>query len=203
MKKRSITTGILVAVVLVAVLATGLVSRLTDGFTVLNPKDVFTPKLNDENAFFGQIEDREIFDNYEIDAVAKDGVITMSGEVLALDSTGLTYSDPINIATLKLKKGTYTFTCFDDPSVKSYFAVGQYTVAGATHTWFADYENIPGIDFGAMFGTTHERTLTLDEDTTITFKIMIAEGAKLDKVKVMPVIVEGDEVGNFYLGLLD
>ncbi len=191
--------AIVVVAVIVSVLLCGFLVRITDGFQVLDPKEVFAAKLNEENLFFEKVEDGEIFDNYQIDAVVKDGVITLNGKIAALDNTQLTFSDSIEFVTMKLEKGTYTFTCFDDPTVKSYFAVGEYVSGGAVHTWLADFEKVPAIDFGTEFGTVHERTLTLEEDTTITFKIMVAEGAELNKVKGMPVIVSGEDEGNFYL----
>ncbi len=194
--------AIVIAAVVVSVLLCGFLVRITDGFQVLDPKEVFAAKLNEENLFFEKVEDGEIFDNYQIDAVVKDGVITLNGKIVAEDNTRLTFSDPIEFVTMKLEKGTYTFTCFDDPTVKSYFAVGEYIADGELHTWLADFEKVPGIDLSAELGNVHERTLTLEEDTTITFKIMIAEGAELEKIKGMPVIVSGDEVGDFYLSFL-
>ncbi len=202
MRKIKLSWIGIVAIVLAAVAVCGLTFKLTNGFETFNPSEVFAAKPNTENLFYDKIEDREIYDNYQIDTVAKDGVITLNGKIAAVDATGLTFSDPIEVVTLTLKKGTYTFSCFENPTVKSYFAVGQYKVAGATHTWLADFEKVPGIDLGTDFGTVHERTLTLDADTEITFKIMIAEGAELDDVEAQFCIVEGEEEGKFYLDFL-
>lgn len=198
MKKTTKTTLVIAALaVVVAVLLCGFITRVTDNWTNFDPV-----KVNQDNLFYDQIDDGEIYDNYQIDAVAEGGIITLNGSIAAVDNTALTFSDPIEMVTLTLEPGTYTFSCFDKAAVKSYFAVGQYTIAGQTFSWLADFGKVPGIDLGAEFGTVLENTITLEETVEVTFKIMIAEGTELDDVQAKPVIVEGEEEGSFYQATL-
>ena len=194
MKKstRNVILAVIIAV-LVAVPLGGLVSVATDNWTNFDPV-----KVNQDNLFYDKIDDGEIYDNYQIDAVAKDGIITLDGAIAAVDTSALTFSDPIEIVTLTLEPGTYTFSCFDTPSVKSYFAVGEYTIAGVKYSWLADYAKVPAIELGGEFGKLVERTITLEETVEVTFKIMIAEGTELHDVEAKPVIVQGEEEGSFY-----
>lgn len=194
MKKstRNVILAVIIAV-LVAVPLGGLVSVVTDNWTNFDPV-----KVNQDNLFYDEIDDGEIYDNYQIDAVAEGGIITLNGSIAAVDNTSLTFSDPIEIVTLTLEPGTYTFSCFDKAAVKSYFAVGQYTIAGQTFSWLADFGKVPAIELGDEFGIVLENTITLEETVEVTFKIMIAEGTELDDVQAKPVIVEGEEEGSFY-----
>ena len=142
MKKTTKTTLAIAALaVVVAVLLCGFITRTTDNWTNFDPI-----KVNQDNLFYEQIEDGEIYDNYQIDAVAEGGIITLDGKIAAVDTSVLTFSDPIAFATLTLEPGTYTFSCFEDSSIKSYFAVGQYTLYGEDYTWLADFGKVPAIE---------------------------------------------------------
>ena len=194
MKKTTKTTLAIAALaVVVAVLLCGFITRTTDNWTNFDPI-----KVNQDNLFYEQIEDGEIYDNYQIDAVAEGGIITLDGKIAAVDTSVLTFSDPIAFATLTLEPGTYTFSCFEDSSIKSYFAVGQYTLYGEDYTWLADFGKVPAIELGDEFGTVLENTITLKETVEITFKVMIAEGTNLNDVEAKPGIVAGEEEGSFY-----
>ena len=192
-KKRWVRNVLLI---LAAVAACAFTFKLTDGFENWNPQDIATLDLNEDNLFFDQIEDGDIFDNLQVEAKAENGAITLNGEIADSSATTIDLSDSIDLGTITLQPGTYTFTCFKNPAYKSHYAVGTYTIAGTTYTWYADFENAPNNAAGAanLLG----RTITLDETVTVNFEIRLVEGAKLNNVKAMPVIVEGEEAGNFY-----
>ena len=185
-----------VGLVLAAVALCACFFKLTDGFENWNPKDIATLDLNEDNLFFEKIEDGEIYDNLQVEAKAENGVITLDGEIADSSATTIDLSDSIDLGTITLQPGTYTFTCLKNPAYKSHYAVGTYTISGVTYTWYADFENAPNNAAGAanMLG----RTITLDESVTVNFEIRLVEGAKLNNVKAMPVIVEGEEPGDFY-----
>ena len=192
-KKRWVRNVLLV---MAAVAACACVFKLTDGFENWDPKDVATLDLNEDNLFFEVIEDGEIFDNLQVEAKAENGAIILKGEIADANPSTVDLSDSIDLGSITLQPGTYTFTCFKNPAYKSHYAVGTYTIAGTTYTWYADFEKAPNNAGGAanLLG----RTITLEESVTVNFEIRLVEGAKLNNVKAMPVIVEGEEPGNFY-----
>lgn len=187
--------------VALGVLASALAFSITDGYDNVDLKDNLTRQLNEENYFFEQIEDGEIYDNINIDAVAKNGVITLNGEIADTDPSVITLSDSIALATIKLPAGEYTFTCFDNPAYKSHYAVGRYTLDGKTYTWYADFEKAPNnvSDSALLQG----KTIELPEETEVTFEIRLVEGAELKNEKAIPVLVEGGEDGSYYKGLFN
>lgn len=182
----------IVAIVIVTILLCGLTIRLTDGFTDFS----FQADLNEENLFFEKIEDGRIYGNDDIDAIAKNGEITLNGSITTTGTGTVVLSAPIELCTLTLEKGTYTFTCFDDPNRQEYYAVGTYD----GNTWYADWEEAPYNPNGdtSLLG----RTVTITEETEVTFYIYLCEGAELDNVKARPVLVPGTEPGELTVGLL-
>ena len=180
------------AILVVALILFGLATRLTEGFTDFS----FQANLNEENLFFEKIEDGRIYGNAEVDAIAENGVITLDGSITTTGTGTAVLSDPIELCTLTLEKGTYTFTCFDDPNRQEYYAVGTYD----GNTWYADWEEAPYNPDGdtSLLG----RTVTITEETEVTFYIFLCEGAELDNVKARPVLVPGTEPGELTVGLL-
>ena len=203
MKKMKFSWGAIICIILAAVFLSGLMMRLTDGFTNFNPQDMFSRSQNEENLFFEKIEDGDLEFIVDVDATVKNGVITLNGGVPS-DVTGvLTIADdPIKFADLTLGAGEYTFTAFDEPSGKEYFAVGVYTADGVTYAWLADVAKTSQhyIDALSSLGyvNVHGNTVTFDEETQVEFFIMVVEGSELKNVKAYPVVVEGAENGNFY-----
>ena len=192
MKKIKLNWLTVVGIVLAAVMLCAVGVRLTDGFTDFS----FQADLNEDNLFFEKIEDGRIYGNEEIDAVAKNGAITLNGSI-ADTGNGAILSDPIELCTMTLEKGTYTFTCFDHPNRKAFYAVGLYD----GNTWYADYEEAPYNPSNdvSLLG----RTVTITEDTEVTFYIYLCEGAELEDVVARPVLVPGVEAGNLTVGLFD
>lgn len=192
-----------VGILLAAVVLCGVTMRLTDGFTNFDPEDIFTVGQNEENLFFEKIEDGALEFIVDVDAEVKDGVITLNGGVPASAANSLTIADEhILFASLAIKAGEYTFTAFDDPSGKTYFAVGVYEVDGVTYAWLADEDKVTGYYGDALeaagFVNVHGNTVTFEENTDVDFYIMVVEGAELKNVKALPVIVKGAEAGEFY-----
>ena len=199
MKRLKFNWLAVVGILLAAVILCGVTMRMTDGFTDFD----FSASPNEENLFFEKIEDGALEFIVDVDAEVENGVITLDGGV-ATDATGvLTIADePIQFADLTLKAGEYTFTAFDKPNAKKFFAVGVYEADGVTYAWLADVEETSSFYEQALasagYVNVHGNTVTFEEDTDVTFYIMVVEGAELDNVKAYPVVVEGSEAGSFY-----
>lgn len=192
-RKRWVKNTLLV---ITAVFVCGFVFRLTDGFENFNPKDIATLDQNEDNLFFELMEDGELWDNPMLDVTVENGKITMNGEIADSDPSKVDLSQSIQLGSITLEPGTYTFTCFKNPAYKSHYAVGTYTIGGTNYTWYADFEKAPNNAAGAtnLLG----RTITLDQTVTINFEIRLVEGATFKNVSALPVIVEGEDAGSFY-----
>ena len=106
-----------------AVILCGIASRLTSGFTVFDVEEMFSVKLNEDNYFYEKIDDGVFYSDANVDAVADKGIITFNGEIPDTDASAVTVAEEIELATIQLKAGTYTFTCFDNekPTWKTYY----------------------------------------------------------------------------------
>ena len=197
-KKRWVRTTL---IIIAAVVACGFASRLTSNFTNFDPEEMFSLKLNEDNYFFEKIDDGDFYSSGNIDAVAKDGIITFDGEIADSDPATVKVGETVELPTLQLKAGEYTFTCFNDekPSWKGYYAVGTFVSGGETYTWYADFEDAPNNknDSKLLLG----KTITLKEDTAVFFEIRFCEGVELDNLKAVPVLVDGDEDGAYSNGI--
>ena len=190
---------IIIAVVL-GVFASALVFSLTDGYDNVDLKDNLTLHLNEDNYFFEKIEDGEIYDNVNIDAIAKNGVVSLNGKIADTDPGSIDFSEPIELATITLPAGEYTFTCFDSPSYKNYYAVGTYVLGGKTYTWYADFDKAPNNTTNSTL--LQGKTIELTEEVEVVFEIRLIEGAELNNVKARPIVVEGDKDGSYYNNIL-
>lgn len=187
---------VIIIAVFIAVFATAMLFKMTDNLTTFAPDKVFALDLNEDNLFYEKIEDGEIYDNLEVEAIAKNGIITLNGELIDTSPSTIDQSTPIALATITLEAGEYTFTCFNDPSYKSYYAVGTYEIDGETYTWYADFNKAPNNSENDE--TLLGKTVELTEETEVTFEIRLIEGAELENVKAVPVLVEGDKDGSYY-----
>lgn len=196
-KKNWLVVAVSVVLSLVTVAC---VFNITDSFTEFNPVNIVMER-NEDNLFFEQIEDGTIYDNKQIDCVVKNGEITLDGTIVNSNPGTITMSDSIAVATLKLKPGTYTLSCFTDPNIKSHYFVGTYVKGDLTYTWYADFEEAPNnADASKLL---QGQTIELTEETTVNFEIRLVEGAELKNAKARPVLVEGDKEGKFFnIGLL-
>ena len=181
--------------VLLAVIATACTFNVTNSFTEFNPSKVVFAQ-NEDNLFFEKIEDGEIYDNVQIDCIVKNGEFTLDGSIANTNPGTITMSDSISVATLTLKPGTYTLSCFNKPNFKSYYLVGTYVIGDNTYTWYADFEDAPNNTEKSKL--LHGQTVEFTEETTVHFEIRLVEGTELNNVKARPVLVEGDKEGNFF-----
>lgn len=190
-------------VALAAILVCGMLGNLTEGFTNFKGESMkdrlSTMHINKDNLFFDKIEDGVISDTVNAKATADSGVIKLTANIADTNTDAVTVAETITFATVQLKEGTYSFTAYDNKDWKSCYVVGTYTLDGTTHTWYADYESITSFD---NTETAHARTLELAEDVEVTFSIKLCEGVELENAKITPVLVEGEDVGNYYAGLL-
>ena len=190
-------------VALAVTMVLGTLGTITEGFndwsgdTMKN--GISTIHFNQNNLFFDVIEDKTLADTNNGKAVAKNGKITLNYDIADTDNNAVTVAETIEFATVNLKEGTYTLSAMNKADWKTCYVVGTYTLDGTTHTWYADYESISSFNNA---DTAHARTLELAEDVEVIFSIRVCEGAKLDNVKVTPVLVEGENEGNYYAGLL-
>lgn len=173
-----------VAIVLVCVIACGVTSRLTNGFTE------FGKQINEENLLYDKYSNMKTTTDSNGMTVSQDkGVISIKGKTAADTGTR------IKIATLELEPGTYTYTCFDKPTTDTYFSYIEYTDADSVvNHVFADFDSIETTASGV---TQHAKTFTLAEKTTVTVYIGIAQNYECD-AKAYPVLVSGTEAGEFY-----
>lgn len=187
---------VIIISVLVSVLAVSMLFTMTDNLTTFAPDKVFARDLNEDNLFYEKIEDGEIYDNLEVDAIAENGIITLNGDITDTSPATIDQSTPIALGKLTLEAGEYTFTCFKNPNIKSCYAVGTYVIDGITYTWYADFDKAPNNSEGDE--TLLGKTVEFDKETEVTFEIRLIEGAKFENVKAVPVLVEGDEDGSYY-----
>ena len=193
MRNINLSTVAIIGIILASVIVCGVFVKLTDGFNDFS----FQPDLNEENLFFEKIEDGRIYGNDQVDAIAKNGAITLNGSIVTTGTGTAVLSDPIELCTITLEKGTYTFTCFENPDRQQYYAVATY----GENMWYADWEEAP-------YNPTNDpsllgRTVTLTEATDVTFYIYFCEGATLKNVKASPVVVPGSEPVKLTVGFFD
>ncbi len=170
-KKTIFTVTVIVAVMLLAFAA---LSFMTAGFTQLSADQ---KTINPDNLYSTAniiLEDTNDGNGITID-IDKNGAIKLSGKSVA--ENDLTYT----IGTVTLDKGEYTLTACSKASFG-----GVYVIAtvGSDVTYF---------DFTP--GNVLEITA---DDTVVTLQLVVAEGAALSNVKVLPVISEGENIVDFY-----
>ena len=199
-RKRWVQT---VSVILASVLLCSFVGIATSGFTNFDSEEIFSVKLNEENYFYNRIEDGDLCVAATYSGKAENGIISFTGTINDHDPNSVDIAKSVQIASIPLEAGTYTFTCFDDekPEWTTYIAVATYTVDGTKYTAYADYKTAP--NNVAKDPTKLGMTFTLEEATTVTFRIQLMEGANLKNVKAVPVLVDGDKPGSYSLSFFN
>lgn len=178
-KKKNLksTLGIIAICVLLSSAVLGIIAGVTDGFQNFEFRQV-----NEDN-FINVDNYVSTLDGYKQDglkvSVNDDGVIAVTGE-------NETETDvEIEVCSVTLKADEYTLSCeakgIDD---KTYYLVARMGTGD-------DVEEI-------VIDSDKSKTFEVDTETTFTIYIVVCDGEKIDTT-FKPVLVEGDEVGNFYV----
>ena len=184
MKKSTIK---IIAISLVMCLALGFVGWMTSGFTAFDKDSIsekFERKMNEDNLIYKEFLSAESYNSVDGDhgnglvwTVNDDGSVTVDGTAEA--------DDTFTLCTVTLTAGEYTFTSVKGGTKGTYFVQGQ--VDGVT-VWYSDWQNT----------SEQSATKSFEATQTVTISIVVKEGTEMKNVTFYPVIVEGDEVGNYY-----
>ena len=179
MKKRMTVGGVLV-IVLIAFTLFAFLGMLTNGFQSWDKdtiQDNLSRDLNEENLYkadYLTISDQKDGNGLKIDVNEKTGAIVLNG------TTVEAYED-LYIAHFTLDKGTYTLTAFEDASFN-----GVYLILEISDTSY-------------YFDFTPGNTIEITADNTeCSIVLNVAKGVELDDAIILPVIVSGDDAGEFY-----
>ena len=172
-RNKKKTLGVIVAAALASVLLCVGIGSMTAGFT-----DFDLIKRNENNLVDVDVFEEKIKHDCGVTVKAdEDGVLTLSGEnktaTLAV----------IDLATIKLPAGEYTFTTGkngenDDTHQTTYY-MGLF-----------DGTNTHRADTG--------RTLVVKAETEYTITLCVNPDESVDGVKLYPSIVDGDDAEKFY-----
>lgn len=178
-KKKNLknTLGIIVICILASVCILGVVGKVTDGFQDFEIREVNEDNLINVDNYAITLEDKRT-DGLKVE-VNDDGVIAITGK-------NETDSDvEIEVCSVTLKADEYTLSCeargIDD---KTYYLVAR-TGTGD------DIEEI-------VIKNDKSKTFEVKTETTFTIYIVVCDGEKVDTT-FKPVLVEGKEVGSFYV----
>ncbi len=173
-KTQSKTIFTVIVIVAIMMFAFAAVSFITSGFTKFKPDE----KIANEDNFYTQAEitlkDTKDGNGVTIN-IDDNGAIKLGGKSTASDELEYT------IGTVTLDQGSYTLMAC---SKASFAGVYVTATAGSDVTYF---------DF------TPGNVLNIStDDTVVTLTLVIAEGATVNNIKVLPVIYTGDEAIDFY-----
>ena len=187
-KKKGFKSALtIVGIVLVSVIFAGVTARLTDNYT-----DFSFRKLNEDNLLFGSYDYLAKIEDGGLTFENVNSVIKINGE---LDDDADDYL--FEFAHVELEAGEYTYTCFDNPSIDTYYSYVCYVDdSGKPHFIVADFDSDDEDFEGAV--VDGYSTFTLEEKTTVKFIILVRPDQTIRNVKAMPVLVEGDDPGEFY-----
>lgn len=171
------------------------VSVMTDSFTNWDVKEIFSRDLNEDNLLYGEYDDLDVINHPDgVTFENKKGVIELDGKTSDKDGT----SDIEYVfATVELDAGTYSYTCFDKPTLTTYYSYIRYEDSkGVTHIAYADFSNSNIVKENVTIdGYT---TFTLSEKVDCEFVIVACADNEFKNVKAMPCLVSGEDEGNFY-----
>lgn len=163
---------------LAIVLAVSFIGKITGGFTK-DWEDVTILERNPDNELTGKYGWKDdVYNNgdgYKLTA-KKDGSVVINGE----------YTGSSGKAEIPLEKVT--------------LAAGTYTISGAPNGGNATYylkATVDSTDYIADFGS-EGGTFTLTTSTEVTVSLVLFGEHEFNYVKIQPVLVEGDEAGDFY-----
>ena len=167
----------IIAIILGVCLLGGVIGFTSGLFEVNEGKqdEYFGRKLNENNLYTVEcltLTDSNMGNGITVDVDEKKGGILLDGTA----SADITY----NVGTVKLTEGKYTLTAVDGASYKGVYVTLTY----GNQT--KNFDFYPG------------STIEIEGEVEATITIHIANGAELNNVWVLPVIVAGDEAGNYY-----
>ena len=167
---------IIIVCLVVGVFLTSMVGFMTGGFD-RNQDNWGVTQLNKDNYFNVDdyvIKDQNSGDGYVIE-VSDKGEIEVTGK----NESGAAVT--VEIQTITLQKGTYTFTSGVNGTSKN----GYYLYLSDTNstTYYADFGN---------------NTFTLSAETTLKAYISIGKDTEVNKT-FKPVLVSGEAAGDFYV----
>ena len=174
--KRIITY---VGIILAAVLICSFVGKISGGFT----KDVEDWQLrerNEDNLLKGtSFEDYDNGDGITLEA-KKDGTIV-------IDGTYLGDEDNIVIPVESVNLGAGTYTLSGVPKGSNY-----------TYHIRAEYKDANGASVYAVGDFANTATFTLTSSQSVSISIVIFPEVEFNNVYIRPVLVVGNEAGDFY-----
>lgn len=174
--KRIITY---VGIILAAVLVCSFVGKISGGFT----KDVEDWQLrerNEDNLLKGtSFEDYDNGDGITLEA-KKDGTIVIDGTYLGKEENIV-----IPVESVNLGAGTYTLSG---------------AAKGSNYTYYvrAEYKDANGASVYAVGDFANTATFTLTSAQQVNISIVIFPEVEFNNVNVRPVLVVGNEAGDFY-----
>ena len=177
LNKRVTNKGLIIGLIIaLAVVVAG--GFITAGFTIFKPdeiRDYLAPEVNVDNFYTVEYltkEDTNTGDGVKID-FQDNGSIKLSGKATS-DIT-------LDFATFSLNKGEYTFTAVENGTKATYYVSAS----------------VGGQPINADFTPTN--TFTVNQDNTaVTLTLHSAKDTVVDNIVIYPVIVSGDEAGNFF-----
>ena len=178
-KKNLKITGIIVAAILATVMLVSWIGNLSSGFENMNPGDWQLRDRNENNLIAADALLEE-FDNGNGFTVKRndDGTLTINGKNESTDE------QTIELGTIELEPGTYTFTTGKDGKNKdaSNFYFHMSLVAGSGSPIIADYGD----------------TITVSTKTPYTIKLTLGAEKSFTYRTLYPTLVAGNEAESFY-----
>ena len=173
-KTKRWVAGILGAAVLFGVFA--FTSHISNGFDSLNPKDWEVQNVNEENLI--KAENYTIGEEYDIGTGVKvyvndNGTFIVDGEHGGSDDLN------VEIGTVELKAGTYTFK-------SGYKGAGVYKA----YLKLVTDDGYKKADF--------DNPIEITADTTAKIVLVICSEAELNTAKFAPTLAEGTEAIDFF-----
>ena len=176
MKKTTKRTVLICSIFMAAIMLLGFVTAGFQQWSIDEMKDNAARKVNPDNFYTAEcltLVDSNTGDGIVVNVNEKNGVITLDGTA----DTDIT----LDVGTVVLNKGEYTLTAIDGASNATIYMTAKI---GSTEYKF---------DF------TPGNTITVASDNTnVSLSIYIKEETKLDNLKILPVIVAGDESASYW-----
>ncbi len=180
-----------VAIILVASLIVGFVSYLSQGFRDWDVQGWFTQdERNPDNLIALKYYDQMLVEKGLHTLRGGDFVVNTDGSISFTQSKKGTATvdgaTTVEFTTLTLNPGTYTYTGAPKGSDTTYKLIATYTTPDGVDV-------LVNADFVG-------NTFYLNAQTEVTFSLVVADSFTSDEpVTVYPMLVVGDEAGEFYI----